>query len=89
MKKNFSVAEARQNLPTILDQAEKGESAKITRRGKAIAVIVPIEQYQQMSRPSFWEALEKYRTDVEDLQESLDDVFDDVRDRSEGRKVEL
>jgi prevent-host-death family protein len=37
----YSVAEARNNLPKLLDRALAGETVTITRRGKPIARIVP------------------------------------------------
>jgi prevent-host-death family protein len=38
---NYSVAEAKNNLPKLLDRALAGEAVTITRRGKVIARIVP------------------------------------------------
>jgi prevent-host-death family protein len=37
--------EARNELPQLLKAAEKGQSTIITRRGRAIAALVPIEAY--------------------------------------------
>ena len=37
----YSVAEAKNNLPKLLDKAIAGEEVTITRRGKPIARIVP------------------------------------------------
>ena len=37
----YSVAEARNNLPKLLDRALAGEEVTITRRGEVIARIVP------------------------------------------------
>ena len=37
----YSVAEARNNLPKLLDRALAGEEVTITRRGEAIARLVP------------------------------------------------
>jgi len=39
----YSVAEAKNQLPKLLDQAIAGEEVTITRRGKPIAKIVPNE----------------------------------------------
>jgi prevent-host-death family protein len=38
--------EARNQLPDLLDAAERGESTVITRRGRPVAALVPIEKYQ-------------------------------------------
>jgi len=37
--------EARNQLPDLLDAAEKGEATIITRHGRAVAALVPIEAY--------------------------------------------
>ena len=37
--------EARNQLPDLLDAAEKGKSTIITRHGRAVAALVPMEAY--------------------------------------------
>ena len=37
--------EARSQLPDLLDAAEQGETTIITRHGRAIAALIPIEAY--------------------------------------------
>lgn len=37
--------EARNQLPDLLDAAEQGEATIITRHGRAIAALIPIEAY--------------------------------------------
>ena len=37
--------EARNQLPDLLEAAEKGRSTVITRRGRPVAALVPIEAY--------------------------------------------
>jgi prevent-host-death family protein len=37
--------EARNQLPDLLEAAEKGESTIITRHGRPVAALVPIEMY--------------------------------------------
>jgi prevent-host-death family protein len=36
--------EARNQLPSLLEAAEQGRATIITRRGKAVAALIPIEQ---------------------------------------------
>jgi len=38
---DYSIAEAKNNLPKLVDRAMAGEEVTITRRGKAVAKIVP------------------------------------------------
>ncbi len=42
--------EARNQLPNILDAAENGLSTIITRHGKAVAALVPIDAYRAVAR---------------------------------------
>ncbi|MBV8934411.1 MAG: type II toxin-antitoxin system Phd/YefM family antitoxin [Alphaproteobacteria bacterium] len=44
------VEEARNQLPALLDAAEKGRSTVITRRGVPIAALVPIATYNAAVR---------------------------------------
>jgi len=44
------VEEARNQLPALLDAAEKGRSTLITRRGRPVAALVPIAAYGVASR---------------------------------------
>jgi len=41
---HYSVAEAKNNLPKLIDRMLEGEEVVITRRGKAIARLRPTEQ---------------------------------------------
>jgi prevent-host-death family protein len=38
--------EARNELPSLLDEAERGQATIITRRGRPIAALVPLDQYR-------------------------------------------
>jgi prevent-host-death family protein len=42
--------EARNQLPNILDAAESGQSTIITRHGKPVAALVPIDAYRAVGR---------------------------------------
>ena len=42
--------EARNQLPNMLDAAESGLSTIITRHGKAVAALVPIDAYRAVAR---------------------------------------
>jgi antitoxin Phd len=55
MTKQYSIAEARSNLPKIVDQAEAGAEVELTRRGKPVAVIISHRQTERLrsERPRF------------------------------------
>jgi prevent-host-death family protein len=38
--------EARNELPTLLEEAQSGRATIITRRGRPVAALVPLSQYQ-------------------------------------------
>ena len=92
MARRYSVAEARTNLPSIIDQAEAGEAVELTRRGRSVAVVLSREAFEQLrsERPRFGDT---YRTFLQRF--SLNDVglerdfAASVRDPSPGRKVKL
>ena len=54
----YSVAEAKNNLPKLLDRALAGEEVTITRRGEAIAKLVP---QQALGGPLDLEWLDAHR----------------------------
>jgi len=42
--------EARNELPTLLEEAEGGRATIITRRGRPVAALVPLDQYRTSHR---------------------------------------
>lgn len=46
-----SIAEARNHLPRIVQQAEAGETVHITRRGRPVAVLLSELEFARMSAP--------------------------------------
>lgn len=42
--------EARNQLPDLLEAAERGKSTIITRHGRPVAVLVPIDEYRPIER---------------------------------------
>jgi prevent-host-death family protein len=88
--KRYSVAEARANLPAILDAVESGSDVELTRRGRPVAVIVARSKYRAESeRPTFAEAYAAWRARHPNGVGLPDDYFEKLRDRSPGRKVRL
>lgn len=92
MTRQYSIEQAQAQMTTILSEVEKGQTVEILRAGQRIAVVMPNQDYERLStpRPSFWEALEVFRRDFNMDEEGVDDDFwEDVRDRSPGREVNL
>jgi prevent-host-death family protein len=87
--RQYSIAQARDQLAGIVHDAEAGTPIELTRRGRPVAVIVSLQEYRRLAseqKQEFWAAYEKFRaeTDLEHLGIGPE-VFDGVRDRSPGR----
>ena len=50
MEKKYSIAEARQQLPAIVHEAERTGAVRITRRGQVVARLVSEHEFQRLAR---------------------------------------
>ena len=92
MAKRYSIAEARSNLPTIVDQAEAGQEIELTRRGKAVAVVVSLRELARLrgERAGFGVAYQRFLATHALDEVGLDDgFFTAARNTETGRKVTL
>lgn len=92
MVKRYSIAEARSNLPSIVDQAEAGQQIELTRRGKPVAAVVSLRELERLrgERVSFGEAYRRFLKTHSLHEVGIDeDLLGSVRDRDPGRKVSL
>lgn len=92
MQKQFSIAEAKNRLPTIVHYVEKGPYVELTRRGKPVAILLSIQEYERLSRKytGFWNAISEFRRKTENEGIEISDRdFNGLRDLSSGREVEL
>ena len=92
LTKRYSIAEARSNLPTVVREVESGLEIELTRRGKPVAVVVSRREYERLrgSRAQFSEVYKNFLTKFPLDEFGLDDdLFESVRNRSAGRRVEL
>jgi len=88
----ISIAEAKNQLPSLLRKAESGEPIRITRRGRAVAVILSLAEYESLveaaqNRPSLGQAISSYRRSARFDGEVLPEEVDTWRDRSNGREI--
>jgi prevent-host-death family protein len=92
VRKSYSVAQARAHLPDILDDVEAGKEIELTRRGRAVAIVISPEKYQAL-RGSQCNFGEDYRAFIgrHALAEiGLEaDSFDAPRDQAPGRRIRL
>ena len=87
MSKQYSIAEAREKLAYVIQEAEQGATVELTRRGKPVAILLSLDEYDRLSRKrrSFWESYQEFRQKYSDLEVETQDAFSDVRDPSPGR----
>jgi len=87
----YSVAEAKDQLPRLVHEAEAGAVVEITRRGRAVAVLLSTDAYERLTtRPgSLWLGIRELQAEYGPALAEGDDPFADVRDPSPGRDVEL
>ena len=92
MARRYSVAEARAHLPSILDEVESGADVELTRRGKPVAVVVSVEEYERLRAEhiDFRTAYRRFLANHRLSEVGVEETFSDrVRDHSTGRKVKL
>lgn len=93
MFKRYSIAEARDNLAAILYELDHEKSVEITRRGQPVAVLISKAAFDQLTSPQqgFWSAYEafKQRVNLSELNIDPDEVWGNVRDQSQGRRIDL
>ena len=84
MQKEYSIAEAKNKLPSIIHDVESGNSAKFTRRGKPVAVLLSLYDYEHLlkQKRSFRSNAFKNRSLM-----ISDDDFKGLRDMTTGRKI--
>jgi prevent-host-death family protein len=92
MTEQHSIAQARQNLAALVRKLEKQVTIEITRRGKTVAVLLSLPEFQRLTseRKGFWEAYTDFRhaVNLADLQIEAD-IFNGVRSSEPGRDVDL
>lgn len=90
MPNSFSIAEARHDLAALVHELEKKRVIELTRRGKPVAMLVSLREYERLRRSTgdAWEAYVAFRKRVNLAELKIDPtIWKDVRDRSPGREV--
>jgi len=67
MDDGHSIAEARNNLARLVHVAEDGEPVRLTRRGKPVAVILSLTEYERLraAGDGLGDRLQRFRDSVE------------------------
>ncbi len=92
MSKQYSITEARNHLAAIVRDAEGGEPALLTRRGKVVAVLLSEAEYRRLrdrQAPDLWQAIEAFRQEHRlDAAAITDADFEKLRDSCPGPQIE-
>lgn len=93
MAQRYSIADARANLPTLVDEAQAGAAIELTRRGEVVAVMISSNEYERLrsQRVGFQEAYQQFLKKHSPADVGIDAAAfaKQTRDRSPGRKVPL
>ncbi|MDO8706574.1 MAG: type II toxin-antitoxin system Phd/YefM family antitoxin [Sulfuricaulis sp.] len=92
MAKRYSIVDIRNRLSEVVHEAEKGEEITLTRRGKPVAVMLSCDKYARLRGKSvgFWSAYQGFRKMFAFKRLGVGrDVFAGLRDRGQGRDVNL
>ena len=86
--RTMSVSAARASFPRAIEAAERGDAIEITRHGRPVAVLVSPERLAARVPPeTFASALVAFHERHAGQIDPTEDPFQDVRDRSPGRKA--
>ena len=89
---SYSVAEARNQLPALIHRAEKVGPVRLTRRGKAVAVLISEREYSRLQAPpgAWFDRIMALRESGQiGAGDWVGDEFEGLRDRSPGRPIDL
>jgi len=92
MPQRYSISDARTSLPAIVDQVEAGRQIELTRRGRPVAVVVSLREFERLrgERPQFADAYRAFLRKYSLAEVGLDEDFvESVRETGHGREVSL
>ena len=92
MARSCSIADAKNHLPRLVHEVERGSPVELNRRGRPVAILLSMEQFRILSGRSegFGKAARRFLREVPAARGAIDGRFlRGVRDRSPGRKSPL
>jgi prevent-host-death family protein len=90
--RKVSIADARDNLPSLVRSVEQGQPVELTRRGTPVAVLVSTQEYRKLTsgKRNLWQAIQEFRRTHELAPNAeVDEIYANVRDTSPGREVDI
>ncbi len=90
MTNTYSIAEARDQFTALVHDLQHQPLIRLTRRGKPVAVLLSIEEYERLSMPKlgFWPAYDQFRQEIDLAALEIDPAVFNQRDASSGREME-
>ncbi len=88
--KQYSIAEAKDQLPRIVRNVETLGRVELTRRGKPVAVLLSTAEFERLKEPprDFWAAYQEWLKRRDPDVVITDEDFEGLRDKSPGRDFE-
>lgn len=83
MPETFSITQAKNNLTAIIQGVETGPAVQITRRGKPVAMLVSLKEYERLLRRqnNLHDAMMAFRQSLEEVGvEITGEEFEGFRD---------
>jgi antitoxin Phd len=90
MLERYSIAQARDRFTSLVRTVERDAAIELTRRGKPVAVILSIQEYERLlaRQAGFWQAYSVFKEQVNLEELGIEPhTFAGLRDRSPGREV--
>lgn len=88
MIRECSIMKARQSLNRLIEDLEQGDRITLTRRGKAVAILLAPADYARLAgqqRRPWWQVIEQFRQQSDGVDLS-DQEIDSWRNRSPPRE---
>ena len=91
MPKRYSIADARTSLAAIVDKAEAGQKVELTRRGRPVAVVISLREFERLhgGGRAFAKAYRAFVEKYPPSETGVEPEFPPRRDKGPGRKVSL
>jgi len=82
MENQYTIVDAKNKLSSLIHYVETGQTVKLTRYGKPVAVLLSIKDYKRLSRKreGYWHALMSLRNQL-----TTERIFSDSGDFESNR----
>ena len=85
IKEQYSITQVPNYWTDIMKRVEQGDSIQLTRNSEVVAMLIPALD-KAGPKLNFWQALQRFRQQIDIAELYDEDIFSDVRDHSPGRE---